>query len=121
MARRSTTGTDPRVLAGLVASYVAAHPRQPELGSGLDAFHGYVTARGLRDVSREDLERTVLAHWNRLEQASDLRRREAALFTPGRAPRPVRYRHGQPFCPSCGRYKDHRKECPRCGYLELTV
>ena len=120
MARRPI-GTDPRLLAGLVASYVATHPRQPELTRDLDALHGYLGARGIRDLGREELERAVVAHWTRLERETDLRRREAELFTPGRPPRLVRYRHGRPFCPTCGRFKIHRKECPHCGYLELTI
>ncbi len=123
-ARRASTGlgaTDPRVLAGIVASYVASHPRQPELSQGLDDLARYLGARGIRDVSRDELERSVLVHWSRLEWEKELRGREAGLFADHPDPRPVRRRHGQPFCPACGMFKDHRKECPRCGHLELTL
>lgn len=121
MARHPPPGTDPRTLAGVVASYVASHPRQPELSQELDQLHGYLVARGSADVDRAELERAVIAHWNRLEHDVDLRRREAMLFSAEHAPRPVRYRYGVAFCPACGMYKNHRKECPHCGHLELTV
>lgn len=119
MARRSTT--DDARLAGVVASYVRANPRPPDLDTRLDALYEYVRVRGFAGVSREALGATVAAHQQQLEAVVDLRRREAELFSAGRTPRPTRYRHGSAFCGRCGMYKNHRKECSACGHLELTV
>lgn len=119
MARRFT-GDEAR-LAGVVASYVRANPRPPDLEGRLDALYEYVRVRGPPSISREALGAAVVAHQRQLEGAVDLRRREAELFSAGRTPRPTRYRHGSAFCARCGMYKNHRKECSSCGHLELTV
>ena len=115
-----TSEENARALSGVVASYVRANPQMTDLRAHLSDLYDYVRRRGLSSVPREELERTVVDHWNVLEGAAERARREAALFRPGRPVRPVRYRHGASFCPSCGFYKDYRKECPNCGYLELT-
>ena len=109
-----------RTLSGVVASYVRANPKIADLRAHLADHYDYVQRRGLSSMPREELERSVLGHWNLLEGAAERARREAALFRPGQPLRPVRYRHGSSFCPACGLYKDYHKECPSCGHLELT-
>ena len=115
-----TSEANARALGGVVASYVRANPEMRDLRAHLADLYDFVQRRGLSSLPREELERTVLNHWNVLEGVAERARREAALFRPGRPLRPVRYRHGSSFCPSCGLYKDYHKECPSCGYLELT-
>ena len=115
-----TSEANARTLSGVVASYVRANPQRAELQAHLAELHDYVRRRGLSSLPREELERTVMDHWNRLEGVAERARREAALFTTGRSLRSVRYRHGSSFCPACGLYKDYRKECSSCGHLELT-
>ena len=112
--------SDGRQIGGIVASYVATDARTPAVRDGLGELFDYLELRGLAPPTRPELERTVLDHWSRLEHETDLRRREAALFAGGQPPRPARLRHGAPFCPGCGRFKNHRKECGHCGYLEMT-
>lgn len=113
------TDSEPLRRAGLVASYVRAHPTESQLREGLDAFRDYLRFEGF-EIPPGEIDRAVLDHWRGLERAAERARRAAELFTPGRPARPVRYRRGSAFCPQCAMYKEYRKECRQCGHLEFT-
>lgn len=108
-------------MAGLISSYVASHPREPELHSGLTQFARYLTMCGIAVGAPLALEERIVAQAAQLQHAVDRRQVEAELFRAGRPPRPARRRHGSAFCAVCRRYKDYRKECPHCRQIEFTV
>ena len=119
MARRKVTGGMP-TLGSAVTSFVIAHPDAETRDRDLDNLQAYLGRRRI-PVTKDKLRALVAREVQRLESVENRAVNEARLFSRKGRPRSTRYRHGKPFCPECGMFKDHRKECPLCGHLELTI
>ncbi len=107
-------------LGSAVTSYVIAHPGPEEREGELDSLRAYLRHKKM-DVPKDRLRGLVKREVRKLESVEAWAEEEIALFSKEERARPANRRHGKPFCPKCGMFKDHSKECPYCGHLELTI